>query len=107
MSIDQPALRPTIPRHASRLITALSLVQSTEVYPPHQSPSDLPQPTTSSDAHDVPVLGIEHVPVDDDPREWSEIKKNLVLTMMTIAVVCFCCFLESTYSEAEHSLDRQ
>jgi hypothetical protein len=33
------------------------------------------------------VVDIEHVPVDDDPREWSNLKKNLVLTMMTIAVV--------------------
>lgn len=34
------------------------------------------------------VMDIEHVPVDDDPREWSDLKKNLVLTMMTISVVC-------------------
>jgi hypothetical protein len=34
------------------------------------------------------VVDIEHVPVDDDPREWSDLKKNLVLTMMTISVVC-------------------
>lgn len=34
------------------------------------------------------VVDIEHVPVDDDPREWSNLKKNLVLTMMTISVVC-------------------
>jgi hypothetical protein len=33
------------------------------------------------------VVDIEHVPVDDDPREWSNLKKNLVLTMMTISVV--------------------
>jgi hypothetical protein len=33
------------------------------------------------------VVDIEHVPVDDDPREWSDLKKNLVLTMMTISVV--------------------
>jgi hypothetical protein len=32
-------------------------------------------------------VDIEHVPVDDDPREWSNLKKNLVLTMMTISVV--------------------
>ncbi len=26
-------------------------------------------------ASDVPVIDIEHVPVDDDPREWSDKKK--------------------------------
>jgi len=42
------------------------------------------------------VVDIEHVPVDDDPREWSNLKKNLVLTMMTISVVCsFFVFLVS------------
>ena len=40
--------------------------------------------------HDPPVVDIEHVPVDNDPREWSRTKKNLVLAMMTIAVVCAC-----------------
>jgi hypothetical protein len=41
------------------------------------------------------VVDIEHVPVDDDPREWSNLKKNLVLTMMTISVVSysFSCYL--------------
>ena len=36
-----------------------------------------------------PVIDIEHVPCDDDPREWSRRKKNAVLAMMTIAVVSF------------------
>ena len=34
-----------------------------------------------------PVIDIEHVPCDDDPREWSYRKKHIVLAMMTIAVV--------------------
>jgi hypothetical protein len=34
-----------------------------------------------------PVLDIEHMPCDDDPREWSPRKKNFVLAIMTIAVV--------------------
>jgi len=37
-----------------------------------------------------PVVDIEHVPCDDDPREWSSRKKHLVLAMMTIAVVSCC-----------------
>jgi len=35
----------------------------------------------------TPAVDIEHVPVDDDPREWSNRKKNLVLALMTAAVV--------------------
>lgn len=34
-----------------------------------------------------PVVDIEHVPVDDDPREWSDKKKGLVMALMTAAVV--------------------
>ena len=33
------------------------------------------------------VVDIEHVPVDDDPREWSDRKKNFVLGLLTISVV--------------------
>ena len=36
---------------------------------------------------DEPMSDIEHVPCEDDPREWSDGKKNLVLAMMTTAVV--------------------
>ncbi|KAK4689297.1 hypothetical protein P7C73_g807, partial [Tremellales sp. Uapishka_1] len=35
----------------------------------------------------VPVLDIEHMPVDNDPREWSNKKKNMVLVMMSVACV--------------------
>lgn len=37
--------------------------------------------------HGKPVIDIEHVPVDDDPRDWSNTKKNIVLMMLTISVV--------------------
>ncbi|CAK9781077.1 MFS general substrate transporter [Cutaneotrichosporon oleaginosum] len=40
-----------------------------------------------ADAERRPVVDIEHAPVDDDPRAWSNRKKNFVLTLMTIAVV--------------------
>lgn len=35
--------------------------------------------------HDAPVVDIEHVPVENDPREWSNTKKTLVLYMVSIA----------------------
>lgn len=34
-----------------------------------------------------PVVDIEHAPVDDDPRLWSNRKKNFVLGLMTVAVL--------------------
>ena len=33
------------------------------------------------------LVDIEHAPCDDDPREWSKGKKNLVLGMMIVSVV--------------------
>lgn len=33
--------------------------------------------------HDAPMIDIEHVPVDDDPRDWPELKKTLVLLMVS------------------------
>ncbi|KAG7562297.1 hypothetical protein FFLO_02285 [Filobasidium floriforme] len=33
------------------------------------------------------VLDIEHVPVEDDPREWSERKKTVVLVMVAFAAL--------------------
>jgi hypothetical protein len=33
------------------------------------------------------AFDIEHVPVDDDPREWSRRKKGCVMALMTAAVV--------------------
>lgn len=35
----------------------------------------------------LPVIDIEHAPVDDDPREWSDRKKTIVLCLMSFAVV--------------------
>jgi len=58
-----------------------------------------------------PVIDIEHMPCDDDPREWSRKKKNLVLAMMTTAVVrakaahCNALVLDLT-SSWDHSLRR-
>lgn len=49
---------------------------------------DLEKGEKSNKTKPKSVVDIEHVPVDDDPREWSNLKKNLVLTMMTISVVC-------------------
>lgn len=33
------------------------------------------------------VIDIEHVPVEDDPRMWSGVKKNTVLFMIIMALV--------------------
>ena len=97
MSLKAP-LRPTTPgRNPSDL--TLTSVRSTDAHPPHHAHSDEPEgdddlrspipPDKDSEgrAHGVPVVDIEHVPVDDDPREWSATKKNIVLTMMTLSVV--------------------
>ncbi|KAL7421942.1 hypothetical protein Q5752_003714 [Cryptotrichosporon argae] len=40
-----------------------------------------------SNAGRKPVLDIEHVPVDDDPRDWSVAKKNFVMGLMIAAVM--------------------
>jgi hypothetical protein len=91
-------------------------VRSTDTHPPHHAHFDIPEGVETAEAHHsslvdghearsavghlAPVLDIEHVPVDDDPREWSKTKKNLVLGMMTISVVST--FLPSMrWSEAE------
>lgn len=93
-------------RRPSRLSGALTHVRSIDAHPPpHAHARFDEQPETQTNIHEplpphVPegkegskqgksVVDIEHVPVDDDPREWSNLKKNLVLTMMTISVVCF------------------
>lgn len=70
--------------------------------PSHQQYNSTLAHTTSHHAHfDVPnegdedhhappqrsVVDIEHVPVDDDPREWSPRKKTFVLVLMSVAVV--------------------
>jgi hypothetical protein len=96
-------------RRPSRLSNALTHAKSIDTHPPHNHAhfaeeggvGDVPEierekeirvPHTQEEpgpAAPAPtsVVDIEHVPVDDDPREWSDLKKNLVLTMMTISVV--------------------
>jgi hypothetical protein len=88
----------------------LKLVQSTEAHPPHHAHFDLSGPdeemtekheprhrgTDHAQDHQMGgrgngvkkgVVDIEHVPVNDDPREWSNGKKNFVLALLTISVV--------------------
>jgi hypothetical protein len=99
-------------RRPSRLSSALTHAKSIDTHPPHShTPAhahfedDENQPGGVGDVAEIgrerairipeaetettptSVVDIEHVPVDDDPREWSDLKKNLVLTMMTISVV--------------------
>jgi hypothetical protein len=107
-------------RRSSRLTSALTHAKSIDAHPPHHAhfdespeveieagPSRSRSNSNSGSHSRAPVdleknekgvktksvIDIEHVPVDDDPREWSNLKKNLVLTMMTISVVCsFSCY---------------
>lgn len=86
-------------RGASHLSAALTHVRSIDAHPPHHAHFDErpegihPEMGKAGELEHRPpksVVDIEHVPVDDDPREWSNTKKNLVLTMMTISVVNYC-----------------
>lgn len=56
----------------------------------HHAHFDIP-PAEAKDRVDnrnrLPVIDIEHAPVDDDPREWSNRKKTVVLYLMSFAVV--------------------
>lgn len=100
----QTGVPVALDRRPSRLTSALTHVQSTEAHPPHHAhfnehpethtngqetlPPHVPETKGSQQQNKTKsVVDIEHVPVDDDPREWSNLKKNLVLTMMTISVV--------------------
>ena len=93
---------PPLERRPSRLTSALAHVKSIEQYPPpanraHFEDDDEDEQGSQSATASVTagpppkalVVDIEHVPVDNDPREWSTTKKNIVLAMMTIAVVRF------------------
>jgi hypothetical protein len=95
-AIDPPFSRPSMSRHASRLKSTLSHVRTTDTHPPHHAHFDVPEgppssPQSDKDHHDAPVIDIEHVPVDGDPREWSRTKKHIVLFMMTLSVVSPLC----------------
>ena len=114
-TIPGPGAVP-LSRRSSRLTSALTHAKSIDAHPPHHahfdespeveivagpsrsrsnSSSRVPVDNVNGDGGDLEkgkvkaksVVDIEHVPVDDDPREWSSLKKNLVLTMMTISVV--------------------
>lgn len=95
-------------RRTSRL-AKLALTRSTDAHPPHHAHFDMPEggPGTPVDAHHYaesplhephhrrgsekrhkPVIDIEHVPVDDDPRDWPDSKKNFVMVLLTVSVVC-------------------
>lgn len=73
-------------------------MRSIEAYPPRDDKViDLPpdQTDSSKDAEKQIMKGpiaidIEHLPVDDDPREWSNRKKWTVLMIMTFAMVSTC-----------------
>lgn len=55
--------------------------------PPHHAHFEVPNTRPSTEEGPAPVVDIEHVPVEDDPREWGDRKKSMVLGMMTLAVV--------------------
>jgi len=115
-TIPGPGAVP-LSRRSSRLTSALTHAKSIDAHPPHHAHFDespeveiqagpsrsRSNSNSNSGSHSrarvdleknekgvkaKSVVDIEHVPVDDDPREWSNLKKNLVLTMMTISVVC-------------------
>ncbi|KAI9639325.1 major facilitator superfamily domain-containing protein [Dioszegia hungarica] len=94
-------------RRTSRL-AKLALTRSTDAHPPHHAHFDMPEggPGTPVDAHHYaesplhephhrrgsekrhkPVIDIEHVPVDDDPRDWPDSKKNFVMVLLTVSVL--------------------
>ncbi|ODO09168.1 hypothetical protein I350_02768 [Cryptococcus amylolentus CBS 6273] len=87
-----PQKQTMLERQASRLSEHLSRIQSTDAYPPE---SEGPRATGESDGPGASVeksgglvpIDIEHVPVDDDPREWSPRKKWGVLLVMSFAVL--------------------
>ncbi|KAJ9107473.1 hypothetical protein QFC21_000926 [Naganishia friedmannii] len=55
----------------------------------HHAHFDLPpgEPKDTDESLPVPVIDIEHAPVEDDPREWSDRKKTLILAMIAIASI--------------------
>lgn len=73
-------------------------MRSIEAYPPGDDkvidlPPDRTEPSKDSEKQTLKGLNaidIEHLPVDDDPREWSNRKKWTVLMIMTFAMVSTC-----------------
>ncbi|KAJ7222504.1 vacuolar DHA amino acid exporter [Mycena pura] len=49
-------------------------------------PSDAHPPPASDDSSSLPpVFDIEHMPVEDDPRTWSSLRKNVILLLVASA----------------------
>lgn len=109
-----PGPSTNLSRQTSAKSARSTLIRSTDAHPPHHAHFDIPEGPEShgGSVHSLvdmndgsadkdekrvstavgtpahpPVVDIEHVPCDDDPREWSDRKKSMVLAMMTIAVV--------------------
>lgn len=98
---DGPVLQtittnPTIPKldrlpsHSDDTLipsVATSKALNSPTHPSHHAHFDLPEGEAADTHHDVPVFDIEHTPVEDDPRDWSDKKKTMVLLMMSLACV--------------------
>ncbi|WVQ81733.1 hypothetical protein IAT38_003858 [Cryptococcus sp. DSM 104549] len=86
----------TLERQASRLSNTLARIQSTEAYPPPDEQRNGDDDGAEEEDEEKKKTGeglalqqidIEHVPVDDDPRDWSNRKKWTVLLIMTFALL--------------------
>lgn len=85
-------------RQASRLSNTLIHIRSIDAYPPRDDGmTDLQRDQTDSSKsaekqtlNGLNAIDIEHLPVDNDPRKWSDRKKWTVLMIMTFAMVSTC-----------------
>ncbi|WVR06869.1 hypothetical protein IAU60_003905 [Kwoniella sp. DSM 27419] len=107
-----PSISRPLSRQTSRLSNALTHVRSIEAYPPDdkdrpsgQAEEDDGQDGARSARHsgedekvgsasstqkasgNIAATDIEHVPVDDDPREWSGKKKWFALMIVTFGLL--------------------
>lgn len=82
-------------RQASRLSNTLTHIRSIDAYPPRDDGmTDLQRDQTDSSKsaekqtlNGLNAIDIEHLPVDNDPRKWSDKKKWTVLMIMTFAML--------------------
>ncbi|OXC68383.1 hypothetical protein AYX13_03087 [Cryptococcus neoformans] len=82
-------------RQASRLSNTLTHIRSIDAYPPRDDGmTDLQRDQTDSSKsaekqtlNGLNAIDIEHLPVDNDPRKWSDRKKWTVLMIMTFAML--------------------
>ncbi|WVQ73955.1 hypothetical protein IAR50_003536 [Cryptococcus sp. DSM 104548] len=90
-----PQKQTMLERQASRISEHLSRIQSTDAHPPDNEgrradagtvESKSPRASDENGGGLMPI-DIEHVPVDNDPREWSRKKKWSVLLVMSFAVL--------------------